>query len=147
MIQSYLFDFQTVPTFFDNWNVNFKLMEMNTSNKFQFVFCDYAPDNIEQCLNGTVLNTSTVTIAKNYLNQDAVVDCSLAWDSASRTISLRDDVEWNVGDGNAYLKAVFLRNKDTGYVMGYCIHMNSFDVTNKVTFDEGTVLWSISDGQ
>lgn len=142
MEQSYLFDFQASPLFFDRWNIDFKLLEMNDSDNFEFVFSDYASDNIQDCLTSGALNTTNVHIAQS---GTAVVDCSLKWDSDARTISIRDDVEWEVGDDNVFLKAVFLRNKTTGFVMGYCIHMNSFDVTNSVTFDKDTILWSIVD--
>ena len=140
--QSYLFDFERVPMFFDKMNISYKLLEMNSSNNFQLVFSDYASDNIQDCLNldGT-LNTTNVHIAQS---GSAVVDFSLKWDN--EIISVRNDTTWTVGDANVFLKAVFIRNKATGFVLGYCIHMNSFDVTNTVTLPKDTILWSIQDG-
>lgn len=140
---SYLFDFQRVPTFFDKWNIDFSVADMNTSENFEFVFSDYAPDNISDCLSGTALNTTNVHIAQS---GSAVVPCSLKWNSETGIISVRNDTTWTIGDNNIFLKAVFLRHRYTKYVMGYCIHMNSFDVTNSVIFDENTILWSITDG-
>lgn len=122
----------------DDWNIKFKLLEMNDSNNFQLVFSSYAPSNIDECLSGDVLS-SDVTIA-------ATVDCSLKWTSASGLIQVRNDATWNVGDNTVPLKAVFVRHKSSGYVMGYSINMNSFEVTNTVTLEENTILWSVTNG-
>lgn len=135
--QSYIFDFQRVPSFFDNWNIQFKLLEMNDSNNFQLVFSSYAPSNISECLSGDVLS-SDVTVA-------STVDCSLKWTSDTGLIQIRNDATWSIGDSTVPLKAVFLRHKSSGYVMGYSINMNSFEVTNTVTLEADTILWSISD--
>lgn len=142
VVQSYLFDFQRTPLFFDKLNIDYSVLEMQSSNNlFEIVFSDYASDNINECLNGSVLNTDNVHIAQS---GNAKVDCSLKWEND--TIRIRNDVEWTIGDNNIFLKAMFLRHKATGSVLGYCIHMNSFDVTNKVKFDADTILWSIVDG-
>ena len=136
---SYLWDFTTVPYFFTNWNVLFSLNEMNSANNFEFVFCDYAPTNINDCLNGSVLSSNVHTITS--------VDCSLDWNSDTQIIKVRNDVTWNIGDNIYPIKAVFLRKKANGYVMGYCIHQNSFEVTNKVKIEKDTILWSIHNGE
>lgn len=137
-IHSYLFDFTRVPSFFENWNIKFKVLEMNDTNNFQLVFCDYSSDNISDCLNldGTI-NTTNVNIAQT-------VDCSLKWEN--EVISIRNNTTWNIGNNKKLLKAVFLRHKNSGYVLGYSININSFDVTNTVTFEADTILWSIIDG-
>ena len=138
--QSYIFDIKEVPSFFDDWNIKFRVMDMDgTSTKFKLVFSDYAPSNIEDCLNGGILNTSQVNVASS-------VDCKLNWDKDSRIISVKGDTVWNIGDNTYPLKAVFLCNKSDDYVLGYCIHITSFDVTNKVKIEDGTILWSITNG-
>lgn len=134
--QSFLFDFQRSPTFLDNMNVKFHLLEMNSSNNFQVVFSTYAPTNIEDCLNADGSLNSDVTIQSS-------LDCSLKWEND--IISIRNDVTWNIGDAYYPLKAVFIRNKSNGYVMGYSINITSFEVTNEVIFEEDTILWSFRD--
>ena len=135
-VQSYIFDIKEVPSFFDDWNIRFRLMDMDgVSNNFKLVFSDYAPSNIEDCLNGGVLSSS--------VNVASSVDCKLKWDKDSRVISVKGDAQWTIGDNDYPLKAVFLCNKSDDYVLGYCIHTASFTVTNKVKIEDGTILWSI----
>ncbi len=134
--QSFLFDFQRSPSFLDNFNVKFHLLEMNSSSNFQIVFSTYAPTNIQDCLNDDGTLNDDVTIQES-------VDCSLKWEN--EIISVRNDVTWNIGDAYYPLKAVFVRNKSNGYVMGYSINITSFEVTNEVIFEEGTILWSFRD--
>ncbi len=136
-VQSFLFDFKRVEDFWEMWNIKFPISEMGSSNKFQLVFCTDSPNNIEDCLTNGSLN-SNVTI---YTSKD----CTLEW--SNHTISIKDDVTWNIGDYEVTLKAVFLRNKATGYVMGYNINIDNFDITNKLVFDGGTLLWSIHDAE
>ena len=134
--QSFLFDFQRSPTFLDNMNVKFHLLEMNSSNNFQVVFSTYAPTNIQDCLSSDGTLNSDVTIQES-------LDCCLKWEND--IISIRNDVTWNIGDAYYPLKAVFIRNKSNGYVMGYSINITSFEVTNEVIFEEDTILWSFRD--
>ena len=132
--QGFIFDFTRVKDFFDNWNILFKLSDMNTSNNFKLVFCSDSPPNIDECLNaGGGINTNVVTVADT-------VYCSLKWEN--ETISIRNDTTWNI-DGEVPLRAVFLVSNN--YVMAYSINMSEFIVSNKIVFDEGTKLWSIYD--
>ena len=50
------------------------------------------------------------------------------------------------GDDIFSLKAVFIRNKNTGFVMGYSINNTAFEITNVVKLEKDTILWSITDG-
>ena len=138
-IESFLWDFTGVPHFFTNWNVKYAISEMTSSNNFQFCFCDYASSNINDCLDGEVLSSD--------VNIILCVDCSLKWDEDAQTISVRNDTTWNIGDSIHPIKAVFLRKKSNTasqrYVLGYCIHVNSIEVTNMVKIPENTILWSI----
>lgn len=137
--QSFLFDFTRTDNFFDEWNNSFLTSEMSGGNNFQLVFCTDTPNNIKDCLTNGRLN-SDVTIATG-----GVVDCGLTWNN--ETISLTNDATFNIGDEEVTLKAVFLRHKQTGYVLYYSININAFDVTNEVIFDEGTIFLSIHDGR
>lgn len=134
---SFPFDFNRVATFFDNWNVKFKTIDMNTNANFEFVFATHSAENIDICLNGDLLDTSVVEIG-------GTVDASLKWEN--EVISVNGDVVWNVGNQHLPLKAIFLRDKSTQYVMGYSINNTAFNVTNQVIIDDGTILWSISNG-
>ncbi len=135
-IQSFLFDFKKVSDFWDNWNIKFKIADMGVADKFQLVFCTYAPNSIEDCLNNGQINTTNVTVSD-------VIDCTLDWED--NTISFGEDATLTIGDDELMLKAIFLRDKTTEYVMAYSINLTEFDVTNTLTFDEGTILWSIKD--
>lgn len=138
VVRSYIFDFQRTPRFFEEWNIKFKVLEMMTnSNLFQIVYCDVAPTNIEECLDGGVLKTSAINVL-------ATVDCSLKYNDG--VITMRNDAIWNIGNNTKTVKAVFIRHKESGFVMGYSINNTAFDVTNRVIIDSDTILWSIVDG-
>lgn len=133
----YLFDFSRVKDFFDKWNNTFHTVEMNGASNFQLVMASYSPTNIDDCLTGSgALDTSQVTGTK-------IVDCGLVW--SNDTITLKNDVTFSIGNEIVPLKALFLRHKATGYVMGYSIAMNNFNVTNQLVIDKDTIFWSIYD--
>lgn len=137
---SYIFDFSTSPTFFERWNYDFKVEEMKQdANNFEVVYCTHAPENINDCLTGGVLNDN-VTIA-----EDGVCNLNLKYED--RVISVRNDSIFNIGDYIIPLKAVFIRNKSSGFVMGYSINNTSFEVTNEVIIEANTILWSLVDGE
>lgn len=134
-MQSYIVDFNRVDSFFDNWNKKFNVSDMNASNKFQIVLSSYSPNNIEECLNSNgTLNTTVVT-------GTYVQDVALTW--ANNTIKVAFDVTFSFGDNVVPLKSLFIRDKTTGFVMGYSIFMNTFNASNQLIFDANTVLWSI----
>lgn len=136
-VQSYLFDFERTPTFFERWNLDFKLLQMDGStSNYQIVFSSYAPSNIGECLNSNGSLSSDVTVI-------ASIDFPLKYDNG--VITVGDDVSWTINTNIYPLKAVFIRDKATGYVMGYSININTFEVTNEVVIEEGTILWSIQD--
>lgn len=136
---SYPWDFTRVPRFFLDWNKKFDVELMTaTSNNFKFVFSNYAPSNIEDCL------TDNGTLSSD-VNVIATIPCSLKRNEECTTIEVGNNVEWNIGQSVYNIKAVFLCTA-TGYVIGYCIHNNSFEVTYKVRIEKGTILWSFQDG-
>lgn len=134
-VQSYLFDFNRVDSFFDEWNKKFDVEDMNGSNNFEIVVSSYSSNNIDECLNANgTLNTTVVTGTYSQ-------NLALTW--ANNTIKVAFDVTFNFGDNIVPLKSAFIRDKSTGYVMGYSIFMNTFNVTNQLVVDAETVLWSI----
>ena len=137
--QSYIFDFHRSPRFFYEWNNSFKVVDMqSTTANFQIVYCSQAPTNIEDCLvNNSTLDTNAVTILQS-------VDVNLVFNDG--VISVGADATWNIGDTVQDLKAVFIRHKNTGFVMGYSINTVAFEVTNKIKLEKDTILWSIVDG-
>lgn len=136
---SYVFDFQRVDDFFDRWNVNFKTTgDFDVANKFQITLCSYSSDNISDCLIGGVIDTSNVTI---YSSQD----CTLNW--SNEEVSLGADVTFNLSTNIVPCKALFIRHKASGVVLGYCINGVAFDITNTLKFSKDTILWSIKDGE
>lgn len=134
-MQSYIFDFSRVDTFFDEWNKKFDVEDMNGSNNFEVVVSSYSPNNINECLNADgTLNTSVVT---------GIYSQNLALLWANNIIKVAFDVTFNFGNNIVPLKSAFIRDKVTGYVMGYSIFMNTFNVTNQLIIDAETILWSI----
>ena len=154
--QSYIFDFNRVDSFFENWNVKYFVDEMwqvddisngeyhyanEGSNCFELVLVSHGDDNIENYLD-----------EDGALNDDVVIfdsaNCGLDWVNekfGEGSIELHDAVEFDIGTESATpLKAVILRNGSTGYVMGYSINIVPFTVTNKVVFDEDVVFWTIT---
>lgn len=148
--QSYIFDFSRVPSFFENFNIGFFVDEMTKiidgetvsegTECFELVWVDYGADNIGEYLTSDGLLDESVHIYQSK-------SCALDWiqdQYGDATIELHGNVEFNVGENNVPLKAIFLRNSSTGYVMGYSINMNPFSVTNKAVFDDDVIFWDIS---
>lgn len=137
-IQSYIFDFKRVKDFFEQWNIKFKVSEMNGANNFELVLASYSPSNIDECLtsNGTLNANVTDTIVANL---------GLVW--SNYEIRVANNVTFTIGDSTVPIKSVFVRHKNSGYVMGYCINQNAFNVTNQVIFDKDTIIWAIFDGE
>ena len=139
--QSYIFDFSRVPSFFEHFNLDFMVdaMDGSTAN-FQLVLVKHGGDNISEYLD----NNGELDVDSGEL---MVMDCKLSYtsdDYGDATIGLADDVTFTIGDTNIPLKAVFLRDKTTGYVMGYSINLVPFNVTNKVVFDDDVIFWDIT---
>ena len=137
--KSYLWDFTSTPHFFSAWNDKFETVEMTPSagDLYEFCFSDYAESNINDCLNSNgTIDTTKVHIL-------ATVNANLVWNENLNIIQVGANATWNIGDVIHPVKAVFLRRKSNGYVLGYCIHINSFNVTNKVIIPKDTILWSI----
>lgn len=138
--QSFLVDWSRVKNFWRAWNEEFTVQEMNGANNFQLVFSSYTPNNIDDCL------TSSGTLTQDVLATSTVIDCGLTWDD-NGIISISNNVTWNIGNETIIpLKAIFLRKKENGFVLGYSINQTSFDVTNKVIVDKDTVIWSFHSG-
>lgn len=138
---SYKWDFTRVPRFFVDWNKKFDIELMTaTSNNFQFVFSDYAPTNISDCLTANGTLSSEVNVLYS-------LDCALKRNEECTTISVANEVTWNIGTAIHPVKAVFLKQKSTNYVLGYCIHQNSIEVTNKVIVPTDTILWSFQNAE
>ena len=138
--QSFLVDWSRVKNFWRAWNEEFTIQEMNGANNFQLVFSSYTPNNIDDCL------TNSGTLTQDVLATSTVIDCGLTWDD-NGIVSISNNVTWNIGHETIIpLKAIFLRKKENGFVLGYSINQTSFDVTNKVIVDKDTVIWSFHSG-
>ena len=157
--QSYLFDFTRVDSFIENINVAFFIDEMwrvtGTDNEgnptyptgetwddsFELIFVENGYDNIDGYL------TEDGLLNESQLTNLHIEDCGLDyWDhgDGESTFELHSDVTFNIGDANVPLKAIFLRNKSTGYVMGYSINNNPFTITNQLVFDNEVIFWDVS---
>ena len=136
MTDSFIFDWHRPSDFWNQWNKKFKVEEMNGAGNFEIVLASHCSDNIDECL------TSSGTIDTNNVTVLVYSTCGLLFDG--EMIKLSTDVTFMAGDNTYSLKAIFLRNKVTGYVVGYTIALGSFDFSNQLTFDNGTILWSFS---
>ena len=147
--QSLIFDFHSVDDFKENLNVKFSLTEDMThleggeyvtpssaSTKFNIIISSYSSNEPSDCINSNgTLNTNNVV-------ETETLSCGLTWDGTF--IKVTDDVSVSLSEGEILpVKSVFVTNDDTGYVMGYSINTNPFEVTNEVKFEEGTIFWSI----
>lgn len=134
---SHLFDWSRTPKFLERWGKSFDVASMNGSTNFQLVFSSYCPSSIGDCLNSNGSLNSNVTITK-------VSDCGLKWQDD--VIKLSADVTWSIGDDIVPLKAVFLRDKNSGFVLGYSINNTPFEITNQLKLNKDLIFWSIING-
>lgn len=140
--QSYIFDFSRVPSFFEHFNIDFNISDMDGSSaKFQLVIAEYGGVNIDEYLDASGCLDTGVVDPNTLLVEDCKLSCTFD-DYGDATIKLAESVTFDVGDVNIPLKAIFLRDKTTGYVMGYSINLVSFNVTNAVVFDDDVIFWS-----
>lgn len=134
---SHLFDWSRTPLFFRKMGKSFDVEAMNGNSNYQLVFSSYCPSNIEDCVNYNGVLNSDVTLTQ-------VVNCSLMFQDD--TIKLSADATWSIGDVIVPLKAVFLRDKNTKFVLGYSINNTAFEVTNQLKMSKDTIFWSFSNG-
>lgn len=158
-LHSYIFDFTRVNDFFENFNVKFNVNDsdngsklyileddeyINTGDKFELVFASACPDNISD---GCLTNTGQIDRDNVEYDDNHVVEVELDWIKDSygdAIIHIHDEVTLTLGETVLPLKAVFLRSKSNGYVLGYCINLVKFSVTNKVVFDDDVMFWDIT---
>lgn len=109
-MQSYLFDFSRVPTFFENFNIKFNVSDMyqyvrkdefeegedpyelvseGSDTAFELVIASSSYNNIDACLNSDgTLDTTVVEVIDN-------ITCGLNWkkhDYGDVTVDLHSDV-------------------------------------------------------
>lgn len=141
-LQSYIFDFSRVDSFYENMNLSFAIANMDGSANFEFVLSEHSPNNIEECLDSDgVLNTD--------VDEAMVEDAKLMWnnnDDGTNNITLDEEVLFDIGNDILQMKSLFVRDKTSGYVLGFSINVNTVSVTNKLIFEEDTILWTVSDG-
>lgn len=142
-LDSFIFDFEKSPTFFKKWNKEFDVENLG-SGTFNIVLVgEECPNNIEDCLNGTALQSFSNALTESV---DLVFD---EIDRDTFSIKVDGDVVFDIGEDNNFpLKAAFLTssNTTTNYVMGFSINQNSINVSNEVIFEDGLVFWSVAEG-
>ena len=142
-LDSFIFDFEKSPTFFKKWNKEFDVDNLG-SGTFNIVLVgEECPNNIEDCLNGTALQSFSNALTESV---DLVFD---EIDRDTFSIKVDGDVVFDIGEDNNFsLKAAFLTSSNTtsNYVMGFSINQNSINVSNEVIFEDGLVFWSVAEG-
>lgn len=148
--RSYIFDFSRVPSFFAHMNVcddgiGFKLSDMDGETlNYELVICQSGGDNIGDYLDSDgLLDEATIDPQGTLLlSEDCSLKCNID-EYGDMQIRIGAETTFDIGEQNIPLKAIFLRDKATKYVMGYSINMVAFTVTNKVIFDEDVIFWDI----
>ena len=141
-MQSYVFDFEKSPTFFQKWNKEFDVEDIGT-NCFYFVLVDdICYDNFEECVDSEghlKYDQSHWLYEECYLeyteseNQDAIeltIDGTVTIDFEDLSI---DDFD---------MKGCFILT-DSEYVVGYSINTRSLNISNKFIIEDGLKLFTI----
>ena len=151
----YVFEFTRVDSFLDDMNREgkFDVLDMDGITKnYKMVLVSNCPNNIEDCIDedGTLLDDDIVTRVETLGTDDG--RCALLWGkgvNGERTISIASStVNYDLGDANDNLKAVFLINlvEGTGYVLAYAINSYSFPIDGEIILPCDGMLWTIKYG-
>jgi len=153
MATNYIFDFTRVDNFLDDMNREgcFDVNDMDgITPNYRMVLASDCPNDIEECIDEDGTLNENVTLVENLGSEDG--ECSLLWSkgiNGERTISIGDStVNYDLGDNNDNLKAVFLVNtvEGSGYVLAYAINSYSFPIDGEVILPCDGVLWTIRYG-
>lgn len=144
--QSYIFDFRRVDKFIEDMNRPgcFDLLEMDGINhNYRFILSGSCPNNINDCLDSDgTLNSSVIQVP---IGDDGL--CILQYNRGlnnNSTISLgQTQLNMDVGDGDVYLKGIFIVDNSTGYCLAYSILNKVIPINNEVTLPAAGVLWEI----
>ena len=132
-VESFPIDLIMVDSFVHQHNLKWSVNDL--ASGMELVFSSGCPDNITACL------TDTDTLAMN-VSVDLQHDIALAANTESVNVNymyVAQSFEVDIDD-NFDVKAIFLRKKSNGYVMGYMINQKAMRFCNKIMFEEGNVL-------
>jgi len=132
-VESFPIDLIMVDSFVHQHNLKWSVNDL--ASGMELVFSSDCPDNITACL------TDTDTLAMN-VSVDLQHDIALAANTESVNVNymyVAQSFEVDIDD-NFDVKAIFLRKKSNGYVMGYMINQKAMRFCNKIMFEEGNVL-------
>lgn len=132
-VESFPIDLIMVDSFVHQHNLKWSVNDL--ASGMELVFSSDCPDNISACL------TSTDTLAMN-VSVDLQNDIALAANTESVNVNymyVAQSLEVDIDD-NFDVKAIFLRKKSNGYVMGYMINQKAMRFCNRIMFEEGNVL-------
>lgn len=153
-MSDYIFDFTRVDTFLDDINREgcFDTQDMDgLTPNYRMVLVSDCPNDIEECIDddGT-LDTEKVNVIQGLDSSDG--ECAMLWSkgiNGERTMSIaQSTVNYDLGDRNEELKAVFLVNtvEGSGYVIAYAINSYSFPVDGEIILPCDGMIWSIKYG-
>lgn len=145
--ESFIFRFTRTPDFIDNMNRVgcFDVFEMDgTTKNYQFEVASDCPSTIESCLNADgTLNRNKVTIINIGDTGQVPLNFSKGVNN-NRTITLgASAVMLDVGDIDAYMNGIFLVDRNTDYVLAYCILSRTMPVSNEVILPANGMVWNI----
>lgn len=143
-MQSLIFDFRKSPTFLQKWNKEFDVEDIEATCFYIVLVDDICDDNFSDCVN----QDNQIKYSEDHLISS---ECYLKYviDGTNEKIALDGDVTIDFdGETNPEsfsLKGAFLTN-DNGYIMGYSINQQSFNVTNQMIFEDDLVFFDIIEG-
>lgn len=147
MAESVLFSFTKTDKLFKNMinndNITTYLFD-GVSNNFKIILAETCPNNIADCLNpdGTLIDDLALI---NGSTTDG--ECALLWQDGvnnNTDISIASNsVHYDFADSEYLLKAAFLVEKETGFVMAYSINNAPMTVTGELTLPVNGSVWSI----
>ena len=139
---SLIFDFNRADWFYDDLNINFGKDTFLDSPQYLIIASQCSP-NIDECFDGT-----THQLINNSIDILATENIQLEWSEGvdgSRAIVVGEDFEYPIVSDTVRIQGLFFVSSNNTLI-GYCIYDNPTKITNVLKIEEGTILWSVTNG-
>lgn len=141
MTESVPFDFIRAPLARKRYNLTqygYSDSDFDGTAKWEMVMSPNCPDNVADCLSGS----STL---KSGFTKTVLGDIKLQlteYDDYNVEIKIKETVSFTI-DSDVDVKGFFLRKKDNGMVLGYCINVKPVRFCQSIIFEADNVLWTV----
>ena len=141
MTESVPFDFVRAPLARKRYNLTsygYNDSDFDGTAKWEIVMSPDCPDNIGDCLSGS----STL---KSGFTKTTLGDIKLQiteYDDYQAEIKIKENATFTLAN-DVDVKGFFLRKKDNGFVLGYCINLKPVRFCEQIMFEADNVLWTI----